>query len=434
MKNVVVAVVHREEIPEKPSKYTQKSTEIITGMIEECFSLAGGIERFIKPNQTVLLKPNIVGATADPDSGVNTDPRVIEATVKYIKNSVKNVRVLVGETPYGERGVSRKALDVGTPIGDAVRRAGGEVVYFDEEPRIRVNLPKAKTFWEFTVPQVLMECDVYIQMPKLKQHAIAQVSHSLKNIMGFLTHEDMISCHNTSLFQQIVDINKARMPDFTIMDGLLSLTYDHYTNYEEHKVKFNTLIAGEDAVAVDAVSQYLMGWNDPAKEVKLTRIAQHDGLGVADLEKIEIKGEDVRKLRKNLITPWDPQTRKGFCAYSYEPTPIEAVYDGVEVFMGGCCSGCQALIRESLDWANFDGTLKRIIEDVGNLNIIVGRNARINPSLLPLVGATIVYGDCASYWAKEVGRWVDRPTCFALGCPPDFGALSAFFSRILTQR
>lgn len=430
----VVAVVHRDEIPEKPSNYTQKSVRIIEEMVREVLELIGGVEKVIKPGQSVLLKPNIVSLVAGPDTGVITDPRVVEATISYIKKSIDNVKVHVGETPYGPKGVSRKALEDGSPMGDAIKRGGGKPVYFDEEPRLTVSLPKAKTFWEFTVPKILMGCDVYIQMPKLKHHAIAQVSHTLKNAMGLLTHQDMISHHNTSLFQQIVDINKARMPDFTIMDGTLALTYDHHSFCEEHKVSYNMLVAGKDAVAVDSISQYLMGWDNPAKEVKMTRIAQHDGLGVADLDRIETKGADVKKLRKNLLTPWDPQSRTGFCAYPYEPTPIEGVYEGVEVYMGGTCTGCQALIREVLDGAYLDGTLKKIAEKEAGLNVIVGRNVKINPALMPLKGATMVYGQCAAYWAEEVGRWTDKVTTYAAGCTPDFGAFGGFFEKILAKK
>ncbi len=433
-KKPIVAVVQRASIPELPSSYTEKSLGIIGDMVEEAFNLVGGIKDIISPGQSVLLKPNIVGAEANPDTGVITDPRVVESTIRYIKKSVGNVDVEVGETPYGPVGASRKALGEGSVMGNAVRKAGGKVAYFDEEPRVKVRLPDAKTFWEFTVPQSLLECDVYIQMPKMKQHAIAQVSHTLKNAMGLLTHEDMISHHNTSLFQQIIDINKIRIPDFTIMDGTVALSYDHYTSCEEHKVRYNALIAGRDSVAVDSVSQYLMGWDNPAKEVRLTRIAQHDGLGTADLDKIDIRGADIAKLRKDLLIPWDPQKRTGYCAYAYEPTPIEAVYEGVDVYMGGCCTGCQALIRETLDGAYLSGQLKKVVDAEGKLNIIVGRDVKINPALLPLNGATIVYGDCASDWAKEVSRWTDRPATYALGCTPDFGALGTFLSNIESKK
>ena len=430
----VVAIVHRDEVPDKPSKYTKNTLNVIVDMVKECFDLTGGVKKLIKPGQTVLLKPNIVAAGANPDDAATTDPRVLEATITYIKGSVENVKVQVGETPYGLKGASRKGLGPGSRMGDIVRRAGGEVVYFDEEPRVTVNLPNAKTFWEFSVPQALMDCDVYIQMPKLKAHMIAQVTHTLKNAMGLLTREDMIPYHNTSLFQRIVDVNKARKPDFTIMDGILTLTYDHYSGCPEHKVTCNMLIAGKDAVAVDSVTQYLVGWDNPAKEVRITRIAQHDGLGVADLNRIEVRGADPKKLRKNLLTPWDPQTRTGYSAYSYEPVPIEGMFEGVEVFMGGCCTGCQALIREALDGAYLSGALKKIIDVAGRINIIVGRNVKINPAMLPLQGVTIVYGDCAGDWAKVVEGWTDRPTKYVPGCNPDFDALGAFFHRLSATR
>jgi len=429
---VVVALVHRDEIPGKPSKYTDNDLKVIFDMVKECFDLSvDGVTNLIKPGQTVLLKPNIVGAEANPDSATITDPRILEATIKFIKESVRDVTVWVGENPFGSKGGSRAAFREGSWIGDAVRRAGvDDIIYFDEYPRVAVKVPDAKCWYEFSVPKALLDCDVYISVPKLKGHLASQVTITLKNAMGILCHEDMEKRHNTNLQQMIVDINKARKPDFAIVDAVRALAYDHSSRYPEHLISYNSLIAGRDAVAVDSVVEYLMGWDNPAKEVTTTRIAQWDGLGIADLNRIEMRGSDPKKLRKNLVTYFDEHTHAGYTGFPYEPCPIQAVFEGAEVFLGGCCLGCKSYLRMTLDSLYETGRLFGLVKSFGRLNIITGRNAYINPAMLPLPGVTLVYGDCAvDKWGDAVKDWPTRTEVIS-GCPPPAVALGRFFGEL----
>lgn len=432
-KKSVVALVHRDVIPGTSSKYTSSDFETVMGMVKECFDLSvGGAANLIKDGKTVLIKPNIVSARASPDTGIITDPRVLEATIKIIKESVSNVTVNVGENTAG--GASRMAFQSGTPMGDAIRRAGvDEIIPFDECPLVTVKIRDAKNWYEWQIPKAVLDCDVYISIPKLKGHMVSQVTLTLKNAMGLLRHEDMQARHRSDLYQMIVDINKARKPDFAIVDAIHGLAYDHASRYPEHALTYNTLIAGTDAVAVDAVGGYLMGWNNPAREITILRIAQHDGLGVADMNKIDVKGADPDKLRKNLVIPFDEHAHTGYFAIPYEPCPLEAVFEGVEMFFGGVCLGCKSYIRMNLEGLYETGMLAKLVESVKQINVISGRNAHINPAMLPLPGITVVYGDCAvDKWGEIVKKWSNK-TAVIPGCCPSVGELGGYLRTLMKE-
>lgn len=59
----------------------------------------------------------------------------------------------------------------------------------------------------------------------------------------------------------------------------------------------NLVIAGADPVAVDTVGAAVMGVSPT--EVKHLVLAERKGLGTCRLEKIEIIGEQIEKVRRN---------------------------------------------------------------------------------------------------------------------------------------
>lgn len=64
-------------------------------------------------------------------------------------------------------------------------------------------------------------------------------------------------------------------------------------------VKLGTVIAGTDAVAVDAVAAAVMGF-DPLR-IGYLRYAQEAGLGVADLAKINVLGDSIAQVKRSLV-------------------------------------------------------------------------------------------------------------------------------------
>ena len=78
----------------------------------------------------------------------------------------------------------------------------------------------------------------------------------------------------------------------------------------------NYLLASSDSVAIDAVAARMMGY-DPWS-IPYLRMAHERELGVADLKKIEIVGEDIAGInfgfetRRSLVIWGDQLIRKGF--------------------------------------------------------------------------------------------------------------------------
>ena len=53
-------------------------------MVEEALSLLGGINSLIKPNSTVVIKPN-AGHPIPPETSANTSPALVSAVIKVLR-------------------------------------------------------------------------------------------------------------------------------------------------------------------------------------------------------------------------------------------------------------------------------------------------------------------------------------------------------------
>ena len=81
---------------EKCSSYSQEEVDKSVGKL---INNLGGIQKFVKKGQKVLLKPNIVKG-ALPEESMTTHPAVIESIVKILKEN--KCEVLVGDSPFSD--------------------------------------------------------------------------------------------------------------------------------------------------------------------------------------------------------------------------------------------------------------------------------------------------------------------------------------------
>jgi uncharacterized protein (DUF362 family) len=131
-----------------------------------------------------------------------------------------------------------------------------------------------------------------ISVPKLKLHRLATVTLGIKNMMGALASKG--GMHNGKLNENIADLASALKPSLTVIDGIIA-GEGHETS--GNPVEMNLVIAGTDPVAVDAVGAAVMGIS-PAN-VKHLVLAEKKGLGTCHLEKIEVIGEPIEKVKRN---------------------------------------------------------------------------------------------------------------------------------------
>src|SRR5688500_14309791 len=126
MKNrSIVAIAHTKE--------KHRSQERVLALVIEALSHLGGIQEFVKPGQTVLIKPNQT-VFYSAEEGCTTDPLVIGALVRLAKEAGA-ARVQIAESSGGTFS-SIQCMQI-TGVAAVAEREGAELIDLgsDETPQ-----------------------------------------------------------------------------------------------------------------------------------------------------------------------------------------------------------------------------------------------------------------------------------------------------------
>jgi uncharacterized protein (DUF362 family) len=251
-------------------------------MFEAGIAELGGMQAFVRKGQHVVVKPNIAW-DQPPEIPANTNPDLMAAIVRHcLKAGASKVTVFDHTCHNWERSYKNSG------IAEAVTNAGGEMAPANLEQHYReVDLPQAKTVKKALVHKLMLDSDVFINVPVLKHHGGAKLSLTMKNLMGIVW--DRRFFHKNGLDQCIADLCfTPKKPDLNIIDAyrILRQHGPQGRALEDGEIaKYQML--GRDMVALDAAAAKLFGMN-PA-DLGFVRIAGEMGAGKADLAKVRIK-------------------------------------------------------------------------------------------------------------------------------------------------
>ena len=239
----------------------------------------GGMARFVRSGDLVVVKPNVVVARA-PEFAVTTNPFVVAEIVKMaFEAGAKDVVVLDRPT-----GAVRNAFEV-SGIAAAVAQAGGRVKYVADRDFANTTIPDGLVLKSWPILSDVFNADVFINVPIAKTHGMAGLTMSMKNLMGILggsrgqIHQDFD--------QKIVDVNSLVRPHLVVLDAYRILVRNGPTGGDLGDVETpKTCIAGTDPVAVDSLGTSLFGMK-PSDLAYLVNAADR-GLGVTDLSKLTV--------------------------------------------------------------------------------------------------------------------------------------------------
>ena len=181
-------------------------------MFDNAIKSVGGMKKFVNKNQTVVVKPNI-GWDTIPERAANTNPKLISQIVKHCFDAgAKDVYVFDHTCDNWTSCYSNSG------IGKAAKEAGAKLVTGNSESYYhKVNIENGKRLKETTVHELILESDVFINVPILKSHSGAELTISMKNLMGVVW--DRGYWHRNDLHQCIADFATYRKPDLNIVDA-----------------------------------------------------------------------------------------------------------------------------------------------------------------------------------------------------------------------
>ena len=394
-----VGIAKALHISGSPEGFDAASVNEVKTLVSDAISRAFSLSDLVSGKE-VLLKPNLVRPNMADCVAIITDPRVILATA-LLAREAGAARVVVGENPgYGVS--SRDALGA-SKVAALLEEHDIEVCYLDEDPMIVSESRRARLLRRTVLPKTVLDCDVLINIPKMKTHVQTVVSLGIKNLHGLLPDSERLRFHRQDVHQKMVDILAHRRPSVTVVDGIWA-GEGQAPLFGSALQDFNVIVAGEDVVAVDTVSAAIMGISP--EEVPMIMIARGQSYGSGRLDEITIVGPRIEEVRRYF--------RRGVMSSS-------GCFPNVTCLEGGACSGCLSNLRHSLDKLHKDGHLG----ESGPITVYVGRPMPHDVTVETWEGDLWLFGDCSSELADSQveGRCAARSVP---GCPPhilDFARL-----------
>jgi len=263
-----LSIAHYKSSPADPDGIAEEAKRLTRQAVDAL----GGMGRFVSKGNVVWIKPDI-GWDRRPEQAATTNPDVVATLVEMCYQAGAK-KVLVSDNPCNPARLSYPR----SGIQPAAEKAGAEVPFLDERKFRRMSL-NGKVLKEWEVYQDIVEADRLINVPIAKNHNLCLATLGMKNLMGVIggarnrLHQD--------LGGTVADLAAFLKPRLVVLDAIRVLTANGPVggNLADVKRK-DTLVAGVDQVAVDAVGATLLGY----KPESIGYIVQGNARGLGTME------------------------------------------------------------------------------------------------------------------------------------------------------
>lgn len=213
--------------------------------ILETVNEIGGFKKFIKPGETVLLKPNL--NTADPFPA-STDLEFLRTIVELVYDYGAKL-VMVGDSSTMSIN-TRKVMEKLKVFDLEKMERPARVYVFEERPWIKKEIPKGRYLKSVNLSEILFRPDKLILLPCLKTHFVAQFTGALKLSVGFMKPTERIWLHMGNVQEKVAELNTLINPHLIIMDA--RKCFICHGPAEGPVREPNLILASESRVSIDA--------------------------------------------------------------------------------------------------------------------------------------------------------------------------------------
>ena len=262
----------------------------IRDAVRRGIELIGGLEGIVKPGNRVFVKINHLPPASPPERGIVTHPIFVEGVIELLKEV--GADITVGDDIESGPG-DRFSI---SGFRQMCQRAGVRLVNL-REGGFAATEGNRRLLDPVYVSRIALEADVIINLPKLKTHSLTIFTGGIKNMYGTIPaslrrkyHSTFVQPEDFSLM--LTDVFAAVRPQLTIMDGIIAMEGAGPANGNLRQT--NIILTSQDAVALDAVATSIIGLNP--EDIDTIRYCNERGLGVGNLEAIEVTGESIRSV------------------------------------------------------------------------------------------------------------------------------------------
>ncbi|MBI5444525.1 MAG: DUF362 domain-containing protein, partial [Deltaproteobacteria bacterium] len=183
-------------------------------LVREVVGKLGGMGRFVKAGQVVVVKPNI-GWDRTPEEGANTHPAVVAELCRLaLQAGAKRVRVFDRSCNDDRRCYERSGIRAAVA---GLRDDRASIEFVDDERFEVVAIQNAARLTRWPLYRPALEADVFINVPIVKHHGLAAYTGALKNLMG-IAGGNRGRIHQ-GIEDNLADLNLAVKSRLVVMDA-----------------------------------------------------------------------------------------------------------------------------------------------------------------------------------------------------------------------
>jgi uncharacterized protein (DUF362 family)/ferredoxin len=297
----------------------------------------------LNESDQILLKPNLLIGKKD----ACTQPSFIEGIIKYLKKKgISMDHVFIGDSP-GQFKKNATEIAKKVDIYDVAQKNHIEFLEFENEIPYHESVEDGEKLTDYFVSKPVKDCDVLINLPKLKTHGEAKMTGAIKNYWGIIPGGLKAKYH--LLGKNMFEFGKCLADNF-------SWVYHNKPNrlivYDLHKVMEGTMgpvsgrmkewglvMAGTDELAMDTVALEI--GDVGADIIPHLKEANERGLGVGDINKIDIVGIPLKKAKNNTPKFKIPGKRMTKLATYITSRIVYKVTKKIPILDKKKCVGCQ---------------------------------------------------------------------------------------------
>jgi len=231
---------------------------------------------------TVLIKPNLI-TSHTYETGITTDPIVVEAVIRCVQELDK--KVLVVETEGGITSPDTAIHETG--MMEVIERLGSEYINMRKlKDKVELEVTEPRSIQSFKVAHIAVESAI-ITVASMKTLHHTTITMGLKNMFGMLTTRNKYLMHRHGMNNVIYDVCKTLPPTLSVIDGFYGKS--GRGPWSGLPVKMDAIIASNDPVAADATAARCMGI-DP---LIIDHVRWLHEAGMGEISDIEIVGDGI---------------------------------------------------------------------------------------------------------------------------------------------
>ena len=228
--------------------------------LKSLLSPMGGIKKFVKHGERVLIKVNLLNASI-PEKAVVTHPNLIKTVIKEVRE-VGGIPY-IGDSPSGQ--FSKRRLDKVYERAGLIKLANELDVELNYNTSSKkMNIPKGKRIKKAPICDFVSDADKIIALPKLKTHSFMIMTLATKIMYGAVPGLTKARYHShyykkDSFADMLLDILSITQPDLIIMDGIVGMEGDG--PFSGTPIDLNLLLASENSIAIDLAIYKILNIN-----------------------------------------------------------------------------------------------------------------------------------------------------------------------------